>query len=469
MGNLIRSISIGLVLVLAFAKVSAQNVVIDKDTVTRLKLRQVPLELQGDKKNPVDIQSLFKKPNFKIPQTKIDQLKKESNSGGGWGSSGGGSGVACFRTDSDAEVAQKYIARNEALPHDLIEKMQSLEVLDYWEWKQYQEYEIIDASGKSTEQILNLVQKNMSVSLPLFAYQLEQAGAAIEIAQWDPKVSVPRIFDADPKFALPDNCRLVQLAARHTKESYKAGNGPSDKTPTVKVEVNKDLYQRLDNLNKAILIVHEQLYLLGQMTGHSKSNDIRKVVMNFFNLELDKVHPTSKTRMRMRTNLIYLFGDYVKYFSADQGFVAEPFSQESRFTAYTKLNEELRRRMGLCIAGNLPKEEMIEWIPGKKNHTCVDYVMNLNILQKWVPDEWAFVYVASYIIDQSMGFLNSEYMFTPFADPVYVERANKHIEFMCGYVKREKSKWFHEELIEKTLRYCEGALKALSPKGKDQN
>ena len=73
MGNLIRSISIGLVLVLAFAKVSAQNVVIDKDTVTRLKLRQVPLELQGDKKNPVDIQSLFKKPNFKIPQTKIDQ------------------------------------------------------------------------------------------------------------------------------------------------------------------------------------------------------------------------------------------------------------------------------------------------------------------------------------------------------------------------------------------------------------
>ena len=418
---------------------------------------------------------------FDVKPALIDMFKKSdiealiksrdsSKSNGGWGSSGGGSGVACFKDLRTAQLAGHQIEKNQILSPELLDQVTSLETLEYWEWKTIAPFKLALSNAKNTDEILKFVHFRVAQILPLFIYRSEQAGQLIQVSDWDPKLSLPRINDARPARPLPEKCRQVQLAARFAKDQYTDQSGPSKKIPVVKVELNRGLYAKLNSLNQAILILHEQLYLLGQMTGYKNSDDIRGAVMLFFSADLGRMPGgPSIERYMLKEHLIQIFGDYLMYFGEDLKLTAQPFSQESRFNSYYMMLNSFREKVGQCQAGNMPESEKIRWRSDIQNYTCKDYVMNPDLYKNWLTDEMAFIYISSYMLDFSIHEVNSEFLIVPFAaGPMRISAAQEFLR-ACNFVSKNIHQFVDRVLPDKMVRYCEGATRGLSPTEKGRN
>lgn len=407
---------------------------------------------------------LFKKPDIKIKS----ESKGDSQSGGGWGSSGGGSGVACFANADMAREANQYISKNHVLPQSLIDQITELTTLDYWEWKQGEANALVSISGKSLEEIVYDTHKRMAQLVPLFIFRLQQAGELIEFKTWSQQDQIPRIDDANPTKELPENCKLVQLAARFAKERYSVHSGPAKNVPLVRVELNQVLFEKLDLLNQAILIIHEQLYLLGQMTGYKTSDKIRSFVMTFFVAELEQISAISEGRYNLRIRLMQYFGDYLNYFGEDLKYNSKPFTQESRFNSFYALVNTLKEKKSLCEDGKMPQEELVPWRPDLEKHSCQDYVMNPASISKWATDEMIFTYLMHFVFDLSFRVVNAEDVLTPFQDEQLVERSQIVLKLTCNIIRNNHERWDIADLPIRALRYCEEAIR-LSPMEKDQN
>lgn len=386
----------------------------------------------------------------KIPAIKLDKLDPKSlKKGGGWGSSGGGSGVACFTNPTTAEQAQVYIAQGLPLPLDLKKQIQQLETLDYWEWKQAKPFALFQPKSQDFQEIVQEMYKHASLAAPIFIYRLQQTSQVIELTNWSGKTSLPRIDDATPTHNLPESCKLIQLAARYTNETYVKGEGPSVRRPLVKVDFDQDLFAMLDPLNQAILVVHEQMYLLGQATGHDTSNEIRPLVLRLFQEKLD--------HQSLRWDLVWFFGDYILYFAEDFKVEAAPGTQESRFNSFYEMLRRTRAQTRSCVERK--KLQLSSQLPAEKNINkfCKDEAMDPRENQKWFTDEMAFLFVSYYYLDGTQKFFNAELLLAPLKDFQFLNHSQANLEATCkamGMMAKNRGPILNELAVQ-GVRYCQ--------------
>lgn len=209
---------------------------------------------------------------------------------GGW-SGGGGTGIACWRNTEDARKAQYARAQNFPLPKELYERIITLEVTEFWENhdKKFVQPLLNETSDGYLNRILNFYFSNI---LPSFKTKLEQALLQIDLSE--KKLSIGQhliqIEDTGPiknytKKEITDYCSVVQIAIRYARTI----NGLVES----KLLLDIGLYNKLglrdgvlrreeQVINKALLQLHESLYLLGYSLNQSTSEKVRSMSSYLF-------------------------------------------------------------------------------------------------------------------------------------------------------------------------------------------
>jgi hypothetical protein len=365
---------------------------------------------------------------------------------GGWGSSGGGSGVACFNDESTALKADIFIQQGLPLPSELKKQITKLETLDYWDWKQTKPFELIEPKSKNYKEILNEMHAHAGMAIPILIFRLEQTSQLIEPADWNGMSALPRIYDAKPTKAIDAHCRQVQLAARYTKETYTSGTGPSLYKPIIKVDVDQDLFAMLTPLDQAILVTHERAYMLGQTTGHNDSDIIRPFVMRLFQKDFD--------HRKLRYDLVMQFGDYALYFGEDFKVKGAPGSQGSRFNSFYELLLKVRKNIGDCSKRkNLPAQIKTQEA-FRELMACKDEAMNPIAVQAWSTDEMSFIFISYFVFDRSSGMFNSEVLVAPLKNPEFEALAKNRLNESCNAIKYEFENDYFVEMKAKAINYC---------------
>lgn len=365
---------------------------------------------------------------------------------GGWGSSGGGSGVACFANKAQADQAKILVDSARPLSVQLKKQMTSVEALDYWEWAQNKPYSLYDFKSNTADGIIAEMHSHAQFFAPIFIYRLQQSAQIIRTTDWSSKKSVPRIYDAKPLHELPNNCTLVQLAARYTKESYKSGEGPTVLVPTVRIDLDQDLFNKMTPLNQAILIIHEQMYLLGQTTGADTSDPIRPLVMTLFAEELSD--------RKLRSDLVNTFGDYTLFFGEDYKVQGILGSQESRFNSFYEILRKVRSKIQLCHESK-GLTLSIKTVQDRHQHQeCLASSMNPHTLQEELNEEQSFVFLIYFIADIASHAFNSEVVIAPLQNEVFKEISRDRIQQFCSYLREEGDQFSIKKMIAKAKVYC---------------
>lgn len=430
----------------------------NEDKITAAKADKLLAPATGDatidksnkseiKNSPSNIKSIFKKNLLK-------EFKGLDKSQGGWGSSGGGSGVACFATANDAVQADAFIDNQKTIPQPLKSKIKTLVTLDYWEWDQFPNHpELISPKTKEYKKILQDIKSYMAFMTPLYIFRLQQVSQLIEPVNWISKESIPRIYDAQPKSKLPENCRLVQLVARYTKDKYTIGTGPAKNLPVVKIEADEDLFLRLDPLNQAVLVLHEQMYLLGQIIGHTTSDPIRNLIMEFFTSEISKKPFNSPISRALRQRLVYYFGDYMMYFGLDKKVSPPPGSQDSRFASFYTMLDTIRSADHECskdLSNDLKSDAVRQ-----ARMRCKDFSMNPARNEIWMTDEMAFLFVSYFFLDVSANQINAEVLLAPVSTDELKAVSQKTIAISCQWIYENESQLRFKILTQKAKAYCD--------------
>lgn len=383
---------------------------------------------------------------------------------GGWGSSGGGSGVACFTSETAAKEADPYIDNAVPLTAELLKEIKTVEALDYWEWAQTRPFEILIEHGNTPDQILIRMQWVMQNVAPLFVFRLKQTNQLIDISKWQAKKSLPRIYDVKPAFELPANCRLVQLVSRYSSDKRKWMDGPSRNAPLIKTEYNADLFKKLSSLNQAILRVHEQLYLMGQASGRHSSDMLRPLVMQFFK----SYHVDRAISRQLRTDIAKAIGDHPK-FAADQYKVSgEIGTVESRFNSLNKILDIVTSRTESCLKKNnitFPAKETPERVAIA--NACKAKAFDMNELQNEFDEEMSFVFVSHYLLDLSEKQIEAEIFLAPNDNPEVKHSVKVMMGIACQMMDHIWDRYPKnlEPLITKAGDYCVIPF----PTGIDQN
>jgi hypothetical protein len=203
---------------------------------------------------------------------------KSGEGSGGWGGSGG-SGVVCFE---DQRTAKKAI-RWGYLRDKYYSKIKNIYVLDYYEHKG-DNFFPLNSPNETSEQYLERILFTYIYPLaPYFTTQLLEAINAITQEQWInnnklkflPDLARENAYEEPPR-PIPSNCARVQLVIRYSKHRV-------CKKPYLFMDVNSKLLEKINELNtpeiatinKAFLILHEALYLIGSEIGHGSSYYIR--------------------------------------------------------------------------------------------------------------------------------------------------------------------------------------------------
>lgn len=349
---------------------------------------------------------------------------------GEWGSSGGGSGVACFTNETAAKAADHFIDNGLAFSKEVSQQMTSIDVLDYWEWTQTRPHQLLTPYDRSADQLLDGVQYVMQNVTPMFAFRLKQTRRLIAIDKWIAKDSLPRIHDAKPTVQIPVNCRLVQLVARYSSDKRNTKDGPSLKAPIIKTEYNADLFKKLTPLNQAILRLHEQFYLMGQAAGRNSSDVIRPLVMQFFK----PMHVDEQVTRQLRISLVKAISDYPNFASEDFKTNVEFGTAESRYKSLLKILKIVSDRSEKCYKENnvtfpLATPELAEtW------KSCHDKAFNLVELQSQFSQQMDFVFVTYYLLDMSEKKIEAEIFLTPNDDPSVQHTAGLVMKSACELI-----------------------------------
>lgn len=446
-----------------------------RQSFERPALKNLNLGFSAELKNQTESPTGQKPPQFRLFKNPDKLIKKESletqkNGGGEWGSSGGGSGVACFKSTSLAQEAKSYVAQNRTLPIEIIEQIDTVETLDFWEAKDILAGRLKHFSKKKPEVILDEVYWNFSHLFPLFVFRLEQASQLIHFSDWEPTATLPKISDIRIRKELPAHCILVQLAVRWTKEKDFSTNKPFQSLPRVKVEFNPFLYDKLDNINKAVLKLHEQLYLLSQLNGETTSDTIRHLSVLFLTEDFKGKSISGKFQRSARAHLVNIFGDYVFYFGDGMIFSAKNFSQESRYNSLYKYINTISSQVEECEKGLWSQDRKIPWRSDRKEHSCLDFANHPVSLSSWMTPEMAFLYISFSLIDVSLGEMNSEYLVTPFSSPSLIAVSESNLKFACRKIlELHLQDPLYDKLLHKAQNYCQNIMSLPTPMEINQN
>lgn len=364
----------------------------------------------------------------------------------GWGSSGGGSGVACFVTEGQAKEASETLESGKPLTPTMLKNIKSLVTLDYWEWQKSGKYSLMAFKATEFKAMVQETEYTLTNLTPLFVYRMQQAGEIIDYPKWEADRNLSRVFDAKPRFEIPKTCVQVQLIERLSNNNNKFGQGPLEKFPEVLLKYNPDFFALLNPLNKAILVVHEKMYLIGQSAGINTSDRIRSMVMIIFSKMIREPKPElgmqGPLEQDIRFYLFHLFGGYVTYFAEEQKVQGAFGTQASRFNTFYALEKSLSKQVGECLAQSKPEK------------TCKDGAIFATMQDPQLDDESAFVFVAHHIYDVSLRELNAEFLLTPLKDPSYVSRSSRTLLNVCALIGEADPTPLSAPVFKKAASYC---------------
>lgn len=367
---------------------------------------------------------------------------------GGLSGSGGGGGVICFSSIDDAKESDQWLAQNKQLPKHILDKGR-LHVLEAWEMTETKQAVWQAQDGATWQQHLEKVKTAIRDRFPVFMYRLDQTADWTHFGDWDDVQDLPLLDDAKPMVPMSENCRRVQLVIRYSEGNNEAGDGPVSVGPRIKISFVKEYFDRLSVTDQAILMFHEQLYVLGQSVGHRSSDFIRAIVRLFFSDSMnftpsdDQLMLRSPGEQLIREYLIRFLGDYVVYFHESNKYVPGPiFSSERHFYVYLQLMLKQRQLIRRCIE-DAEKKNMA-------SNQCLPSVMRKLELSDELTKEEAFVMAAVYIMEPHAHF-NSDQVLDPAGrNPV---RYGHAMRMVCARIKSDGNDSF--SLIKKAVAYCD--------------
>jgi hypothetical protein len=370
----------------------------------------------------------------------------------GWESSGG-DGVACFADEAGALQADRA---GDRWPKALREKIVSVSALEHWE---HRTKSFARWQGLSRDEILARMKARFEKYSPIFHSRLKLVESHIHVQQWKDQANLPDITDSTPSEAVAKadpKCRLVQLAVRHTRSI-------PGKLPEAWVEVDQFLFEKkMSALSQAVLVLHEQMYLLGREIGHKNSDFLRGVVADLFSDELaaalESMPKPSLSAHLLQLHLGSAYGDYYNFFLEDPATflpVTPPgYHPYSRYRSFGTLLKRLRDRKGSCLDEN-DYDNQSEERKRELQETCSFYSVNPDLIKGLLTEEEAFLFLSRWLLD-AVGAIDCSENFvvwdqaSPTAETPYqkaeLERACRHLA-ASDYV-------YFRPIVRQALGYC---------------
>lgn len=225
-------------------------------------------------------------------------------------------------------------------------------------------------------------------------------------------------------------CRPVQVALRHSRSqvsSLKSSGMIPDCYFEFEVQYVKMLFEKMDPLNKALLYLHENLYLLGQPLGHPSSAEIRYWVREIAKLKKEDVlyseefkfiradieyrvlwkvekqnNNTLKGPFELQHMLNAAFGDYALYFLQDRLTPAQG-KHNRHYEPFISLLQKVRLELQECLHRQGS---------GNKN-TCFKNIIHSPEFIDGLDGSEALIYFAWFYYGTYRKNFNYEYLVTP--------------------------------------------------------
>ncbi len=185
----------------------------------------------------------------------------------------GGDAVVCFNSFETRDSVQNRLQSNRHervkinpfKSPDVMKAVSSIEILDLFQYRLPSGFPPVERKlisvTRSFDQELPTVISRLKKFSGLGA-KLESSLAEIPLASWRQAEAVVEIDDSAEVFFLPPECLLVQAAVRQDNQVF----------------YDAYLWNRMDELNRLGLVVHELIYKIGADRSQSTSEKARQIV-----------------------------------------------------------------------------------------------------------------------------------------------------------------------------------------------
>jgi hypothetical protein len=424
---------------------------------------------------------------------------------GGWTSTGGGSGVACFKTENFAKKADLFITKNQPFDEELFNNIESVELLDLFkasiEAKKLitQEWSPNNHNYAQWSDLYHSLSYRIKTLAPLFGLSLEVLDSKMNFETWKPVSQLILLKDqylpTDSKninigkeIALSHpRCRLIQVVTRNSMAPHKSATIYSNSFPlpdsffAFEIQYIKPLFDKMDFLNQALLYLHEQLYLMGTPIGHLSSDDTRYWVREFALLKYKNIYLSESSKFLppddrqfdskckeseegqhcfkpprfIRMRMTQTFGDYVLYFYKEVTLKKDSIVKNPFYSLFIKSLLKSRHELGVCL-GKTHLES--------KKQQCFEDLLNLIFSNKDLTGPENLLYLSWYIYENELKLFNYEYLVNPDLSLDFALQWLDTLKFLCHKVQEDNitKPYFNELLIRKIAQadfYCKDYLK----------
>ena len=366
---------------------------------------------------------------------------------GGFSGSGGGSGVLSFKSNTEAAMVREMIAEGKVIPSRGL-KTGRLRTLERFE---------MDSKGTAPfslppeakwQDYLAKAYQNVRMLSPILARRLEQISEWMEFGDWQHQSALGLLGDANPRHALSENEVAIQVALRLSNGNSKRQDGPTLQKVEIKILFDKRIFDLFDPLDQAILVLHEQLYALGQAAGLKSSDEIRPLVILSFsdyanNLQLRSrggLLPVGSIPL-FKEKLATQFGDYAMFF-ADLGKIpnTRPRTADRHFNLFVEVISELREGMRSCLGSGMAPSD------------CGPRVLLAYGKRDDLSDEKAFVFMSYFLLEKNLRIINSEALIN---DKLSEEEFVSNLDFACAELRKASLRIKdHSPGLTAAMRYC---------------
>lgn len=376
------------------------------------------------------------------------------NMEGDWSTKGNGTGILCYKDNSQLAEVDKFLASNLLIPTKILQKG-ILRILESWEQEQNYLTPIKTRSNENWKSIYDRAGVNIRNLIPIFMQKVDHSAKWTDFALWleadQQDAIVETVEQVTPKFPIPKNCRLIPVVTRYSKRLTKSDSHHPQGDLVVKVVFYKEYFNALSSLDQAMLVFHEQIHVLGQELGHPNSDQIRNLISLLFSEEFGLIQKSIPDSMFLTEDLLYIknlsifiFGDYIHFFNENRmPKMGEVHTPERHYSAFFKLNSQVQELVAKC------QKEM-----NKEKIECMDiYLSPLWISENTTDDDLKnYMYWVHYYLEQTLAFFNADYVMNTNLSPkdfkTYVLESCQILNFVKDDLKDPTQ-------MAGALRYCE--------------
>ena len=177
------------------------------------------------------------------------------------------------------------------------------------------------------------------VALPVFTSKVRASAKWTDFATWisadETTKLIEKVEEVSPDYEIPENCRLIPVVTRYSRRAQVDDTHHPQAAIKVKVVFYERYFSKLSPVDQAMLVFHEQLYVLASELGHPNADQIRQFLVYLFAEELHEHVASmpepflySQTLLALKNEAIFVFGDYIHFFNDNTAPAeGEPFSQ----------------------------------------------------------------------------------------------------------------------------------------------